>query len=205
MHHNTIAKVWSDDAEEARGMVESAMEESLESGTNEVGWDYVGEIELITQNKLSGLGANSFKELEKTYRGLRKGETKEMQGRIKELLTTSMAKEFLTKKEVPLYLNSEIKGLPKLCEKLLKKQSKDERKPISFEEILNGTARALCSEMHEDGMIFYYLKQIKKLHSCTSEELCFTLQCSHNYYAEINPDDHYEDPKVFYFACDRHC
>jgi hypothetical protein len=208
MHHNIVMKVWAEDADDAKSQVSSAIEDSINPEQNNVGWDYSGDIDLITKDKLqSEYGVKTYSELEKSKL---KERDDRMQDLINELhydLLPTIAPLFLSKDEAPLYVSTENGEFKEYVEKLLKRK-KDIKKPETFEKISEVILNILVAIAKKDtshSMMMWRMEQIKKLQYCVENdmELCYTLQSSENPYAEI-PCDDTKGLHAYYFVCDRH-
>lgn len=209
-HYAMILKVWADDAEEAKDLATSALEESVEAENNTTGWDYVGDVEVITPEMLQkDFQVSSYKELEEKYTQERVEALAAMKANLKRTIKVSLAKRFLPRDEAPLYLQDDpedIQGeFKSYIEKLLKSK-KNIKTPKTFDEILNGVLDAIEDEIKKDGMFEYYLNQMHKIQKCINypEDTYTTLQCSENHFATLNEDEKVEGQSVYYVYGDRH-
>lgn len=205
-----VLKVWADDAEEAKDLATSALEESVEAENNSTGWDYVGDVEVITPEMLQkDFQVSSYKELEEKYTQMRIDNLAAMKANVKRTIKVSLAKRFLPKEEAPLYLQDDPEDFQgefkSYIEKLLKSK-KTIKTPKTFDEVLNGVMDVIEDEIEKDGMFEYYLNQMHKIQKCINypNDTYITLQCSENHFAVLNEDEKVEGQAVYYVYGDRH-
>jgi hypothetical protein len=208
MHHYIILKVWAGSADEAKDIATSELESSIEPENNEAGWDYVGEVAVITEKDLASYGVTSYKELEKKKIEQRKESMNDLIEEFKDEITVLLAPLCLTKDEAPLLINTENDNLKEYIEKLLKRKIDNPKPPSTFEGILNLVMKIMVHTAQDDAnhsMILWRMKHISKLQHCmTYSDPCHTLQCTDNYYAEIPCNDNKKELKPFFIVGDRH-
>ena len=180
-HYSVILKVRANDAEEAEYFVEDALDQSISCNDNKVGWDYVGDVTLITPELLQKeFNVQTYEELEKKLEQDRLNAYESLKTKVKHILQTSMTKQFSTKKDV--------------------------KPPESYNEIIDTFIAILDEEIKNGSQLIYYVKCMERLQKCiqSPEDQYTNLQCPGNTFVILNTGEETEDQPTFYFDSDRH-
>jgi hypothetical protein len=205
MHQIIVIKAWGGDADEASSDVSCALEDSIDPKQNTCGWDYVGDVTLITKPMLQPeFGVSSYAELEKKMLQRRLNSMNSLIKGLRNDLLPIIAPQFMTKNDAVLCVGNDY--LKKHVEKTLKRK-RDIKRPDTFETISEVILNLLVSIAKKDtghSMMMWRMGQIKKLQYCfTDPHSSNTLQCSENPYAEL-PCDNKRGLSPYFFTGDRH-
>jgi len=203
MHQNILIKVRADSLKEAREAVRSALDESC---NGDYGWDYVDEIEHLTENWLKEKRYKSWKSLEEAFKKMTCVSLRQKSERIAEILTVPLAEKFMTQADALLNTNTSDSRLKNLIEDILK-TGRDVSLPKPFNELFTSVTKVVIDTAKLTGMFGYYINCIKELDAVLKypeEDLAITTIDS--YYAELNLESGGKDAnwKVYYFIGSRH-
>lgn len=208
MHHKIVIKVWAGNSEEGEQFVRDALEDSISAEHNTCGWNYAGDVELITKKMLQTIfKVSTYRELEINSKRGQKEDQDHLLLNLREEILPLLAPLFMNKADAALYVATENRELKEYIEKLFKTR-RDIKRPKTFEEIAEAFMKvfAIISKQERRSIMpMWYMEQISKLQRCldSPNEPSNTLQCSENHYAEL-PYENKKGLHPYYFLCDRH-
>jgi hypothetical protein len=202
MHHIIVIKVFAGDSEEGENLVRDALEDSLTPGNNTTGWEFVGDVDLITKEELQFFKVSSYKELEAMKKQEQKNNMASLIANLRQDILPLIAPLFMTKTDACLLISTKNEYLKERVETLLKAKE-DVKRPDTFESIMDAFMKVLVDIAMGHSMAMWRMKQIKKMEDCFTEPLPYnTLQSMDNPYAEL-PCKNKKGLHPYYFLCDR--
>lgn len=206
MHHFILIKINTDSSKEAKREVEEILTNSIEPGVNTVGWDYVGNIELVTKGVLNSLKLKSYKELEEHYKKFIIKNLEEKKKELEDLLFIGLSK-YMPSEEAPLYINrknafnKEDSNLRKIIEKKLKSGSSS-KLPHTYEELIQVVLRHLLDSLKNNTLLEYYIRKTYTIYQCIEYPEEYSLQCENNHFADLTNKT--KGKRTYYLIGDRH-
>jgi hypothetical protein len=216
MHHRILIKALGDTIEEALAIVKDKLEETVRCSTCDgslhgINWDYVGDITLMTEDKLKEYrerGTNnlwdydSLEECAKGFIARREGKFNNLKESALTYIRSKLEIHYRSLEEAPL------KQFTERAREILKKPSlvnefTPPKKPSDMAEVVLGV---LVDNERVDSTIQYYLERIDKLNCVLrwgdQDNNQYSLHCADNHYADIT--EHCAGKDTYYFWCDRH-
>lgn len=195
MHSNTLAKIKSDDADDAESEVREAFEDSCTPG-NDAGWDFIADFTLINDEELAKLGV-TYEELEKEFKGATEAGANHIKGALREEVIHHMIGTWLSSREAPLYIASDDRYVKECAEKTLK-ESKVVEYPKNFDALVQIVFDTLTKDAGE--MLSYYLDKFEKDQVLSTASISELLVNTNVQFVDFGGDG----DKTFYFMVDRH-
>jgi hypothetical protein len=206
MHIWTLAKIHSEDKENARSYVESEFQESV---TEDSIFDYVGDVTVMemTDAVKKEFEVETLEELEAKYRGYSERNVVDGERRIKEELHLLLAKKYLKAEDAALLINDPNTRLQSAAQEILKTDGGKEL-PKNLNELVDGVAEAVLASVGDFGSMFtYVLKNYSHLKSALDdpEDTRTAMESTDNHFIDFTLDAEDDDSlPLFYVLVDRH-
>jgi len=201
MHIIIVIKVKADTEEDAISLVESELEDTVNS---RAGFDYVGDVSILDNKSLSQNGYSSYKEMEVDLIKERESLIEEYLEKINVDVRKALLPISMPKRELPLMIKDSDEEFKEGVEKMMK-NGESGKLPQSFDDLTEVVTSVIkeFSKKEKFFMPFFYMEKIKNIYQCLSgTDKYALLNTVDNPYADLT--DETEGEFIYYVIADRH-